>query len=162
MPFLFRSMNHNQDPVLMDWMSLVVSLIQSIISHSNASISISIAICFNLHLQFFDPTFGKSSVDWTKFLWNGRKCSFTKIEEEISSQSNRLNIFTGFVAVTNFWPVTVIWKFHYLAALEILAHLTMYHLRFALCLYWFLFHFHWKCVLLLRLRPHLDRLKTKR
>lgn len=69
------------------------------------------------------------------------------------------DIITGFVTRTNFLPVTVIWKFHYLAALEILVHLTVYHLRFVLCPYLFLFRFRWKYVLLLRPHRHLDQLQ---
>lgn len=70
-----------------------------------------------------------------------------------------MQIFTGFVTTTSFLPLTVIWKFHYLAALEILVHLTMYHLRFVLYPCLFPFHSRWKCVLLLHPHQHLDQLQ---
>lgn len=87
-----------------------------------------------VHLRFFDPTYGKSSVGWTKFLCN----QYARMNEIQQKKNVQVDLdgyqLTGSVAETNFLPVIVIWKFHYLADLENLDHLAMRHLRFVLCL----------------------------
>lgn len=89
-----------------------------------------------VHLQFFDLTYEKSFVGWTKFLCKIKKnSSINCLRRILDERAIKLSIFTGFVAMTNFLLVTVIWKFHYLAGLENLDHLIVHHLRFDLCLY---------------------------